>query len=151
MRIFPILVGYFLESGYYIFIMYLDGQFTAVVETSRCQIDGADDCPASVSYQHFPVQFKMPECMNLNADVIHNTQPAYPFNQFFLFQRMRWPGHDMNLYAPCCRTDQPFNDHRILVSFILNKKCMFGFINKTGNPVTSIACTPDHMCVFSRI
>src|SRR5450631_41459 len=64
---------------------------------------------------------------------------------------MRFARHNMNFHTTFGSPDQSLDDYRILISFVLYEKGMFGTINKMGDPVAAIALAPDHVGFVSEV
>src|SRR5450432_326720 len=90
------------------------------------------------------------ELMNFNTHIIHYSEPANPFNQFFLFKIVwRWY-HYMHLNTAACCPNYTLNNNKILEPFILHKQRMLCIIYKTGNAFTSVEAAPDKRCTVWR-
>src|SRR4029079_2386647 len=97
------------------------------------------------------MQLQMVQFMDLYPNVIHDAQSANAFDQLFFFQCMRRANHHMHFYSAGCCPDDAFNDHEILVSFVLNKKRMLCLIDEPCYSCPAINATPDKTGVFAGI
>ena len=57
----------------------------------------------------------------------------------------------MNFHSPHRRADQTFNDHRILIAFVLYKNCIARVVNRLRDPFPAVAGAPDQMRVFAGV
>src|SRR3982074_1039300 len=124
-------------------VIHLDGQFSATIKASGCEIDRAHNCTRMIGEEHLGVQLKVFQFVNLDANILHGAHSSDSLNQLSLFQLMWRPGHDVDFYAASSRSDQPLDDHCILISLVLQKKGILRIIDKLRNALPAVAAAPD--------
>src|SRR5260221_11822028 len=87
----------------------------------------------------------------LDTYIIHNSQTTYTFCNFLYFKCMWRRYHYMYFYTPAGSANQPFNDHQVLVAFILYKQRMLCLVNKLCNPLPSVQAAPNKGSTLSRV
>src|SRR6266436_9170778 len=125
------------------FVVHLDGQLSATIEASRRQIDRAHDGAGMVGKEHLGVQFKVPQFMNLDTDILHGAHAPNGFNQLTLFELVWRSGHDVNFYSAACRPDQPLNNDSILIPLVLQEDGILRGVNKLRDAFSPVAAAPD--------
>ncbi len=66
-----------MQPVHHLLVADLDGQLAPAVETSRRQIDGADDGPHAVGKQQLGVQLQSLQLVYLDPHVIHDAHAAH--------------------------------------------------------------------------
>src|SRR5438067_10575586 len=59
--------------------------------------------------------------------------------------------HYMHFYTATGSMYQSLNNHQVLKSFVLDKECMFRFINKLCNFYPAVIATPYQVEIRSRV
>src|SRR5689334_23587664 len=131
--------------------MNFDSQFAAVIKASRAEVYRSYNGPAAICEKHFTMQFQMFQFMDLYSYIIHDPQSSNTFHQFFFFEGMRWSDHDMHFHTTGCGPNDTFDDHEVLVSFILNKKGMSCVIDEFCYACTTVNAAPYEPGVFPGI
>src|SRR5262245_7290717 len=108
MRVLPVMARNMMQSFHQMLIVHFDGQFAPAVKASWGEIDGTDDRALAVSQQHLGVELEVFELVDLNADVVENTDAAHTFNQLFHLKRVGCPGHYVDRYSTACRPHEAF-------------------------------------------
>src|SRR5262245_849725 len=132
-------------------VVHFDGQLAPAVKASRAEIDGTDNRALAVSQQHFGVEFQVLELVDLDTDIVENADAAHTLDQFFLFERMGWPGHHVNLYPTLRCSHQALNYDGVLVALVLNEQGVLGAVDEFGDTVAAIVVAPDQAHLLSRI
>src|SRR5215475_4413537 len=151
MRILPVVVRNMVQSFHHVLVVHFDGQLAPAVKASRSEVDGTDDCALAVSQQHLGVELEVFELVDLNANVVENTDAAHTFDQLFLLKRMGCPSHDVDLYSTACRPHEALDDDSVLVAFVLHEQRVLCPIYKLSDTVTTIVVAPDETGLISHI
>ena len=123
-RMFPVVLNDFTESVDDLVVAHLDRELPATIQTSGGQIHRADHRGDAISKQHLAVEPEVSDLVNLCAHIVEDPQAADAFDQLFSFERVWRTRHDVDFDAPLNRADEPFDDHRILKSFVLEEQAM---------------------------
>src|SRR5208282_6123934 len=129
----------------HILVSHLDGQLSATIETAGRQVDGTDDCADMVTKEHLGMKFQMFQLVNLDADVFHDSHPSNGFYELFLLELVRGTGHYVDLHPTARSPHQPLDDHRVLVTLILQKDGILCVIDKLRDAVSTVTAAPDQM------
>src|SRR5215510_5135558 len=116
MRVFPVVARNMVQSFHQMLIVHFDGQLAPAVKASWGEIDGTDDRALAVSQQHLGVELEVFELVDLNANVVENTDAAYTLDQLFHLKRVGCPGHHVDGYSTACRPHEAFDDDSVLVA-----------------------------------
>jgi hypothetical protein len=96
-----------------------------------------------IGEEHFAVEFEVLELVDLDADVVHDAQAADAFAEFFFFELMGRPGHDVDFNAALLGADQALDDDGILIALVLNEEGVLGIVDKLGDAVAAVVIAPD--------
>src|SRR5215471_20656732 len=151
MRVLPVVAGHMVQALHYLLVVHFDGQLAPAVKAPRGEIDGTDDRALAVSQQHLGVELEVFERVDLNADVVENTNTTHTLDQLFLLKRVGCPGHHVDLYPTPYRTHQALDDDRVLVALVLNEQRVLCPIYKLSDTVTTIVVAPDETRLVSHI
>src|SRR5450631_668546 len=145
MRVVPVVMSYFAQTLDYFSVSHLDSQFSATIKAAGRQVDGSYDGTGVISEQHLGMKLEMFQFVNLDADIVHGAQSADGFDQLFLLQFVRGTSHDVDLDAPRRRPYQALNDHRVLITLVLQKDRLLRVIDELRNAVSAVSGAPNQM------
>src|SRR5215475_12723157 len=97
------------------------------------------------------MELEVLELVDLNADVVENSNAADPLDQLFHLKRVGCPGHHVDLYSTACRPHEAFDDDSVLVAFVLDEQRVLCPIYKLSDTVTAIVIAPDEAHLLSPI
>ena len=83
--------------------------------------------------------------MNFGPDIVHDAQTADSFDQLVLLQLVRRPRHDVNVDAPVRRPHQPLDDHRVLITLVLQPEGFLGRVDERRDAFASVVRAPDEV------
>src|SRR5262245_35503900 len=143
MRVFPVVARNMVQSFHQMIIVHFDGQFAPAVKASRGEIDGTDDRALAISQQHLGMELEVLELVDLDPNVVENSNAADALDQLFHLKRVGCPGHHVDLYSTACRPHDAFDDDSVLVEFVLDEQRVLCPNYRLSDTVTAIVIAPD--------
>src|SRR5262245_14550382 len=151
MRVLPVVARNMVQSFHQMLIVHFDGQLAPAVKASWGEIDGTDDRALAVSQQHLGVELEVFELMDLNADVVENSNATDALDQLFHLKRVGCPGHHVDGYSTACRPHESFDDDSVLVALVLDEQRVLRAVDELGDTVAAIVIAPDEAHLLSPI
>jgi hypothetical protein len=143
MGMFPVVVSNFAQTLNDVRLMDFDGKFAATIETAGGEIDGANNGTRMIREEHFAVKFEVLEFVDLDANIVHDAQPADAFGELSLLEFVGRSDHDVNFDAALLSTDEALDDDGVLIAFILDEESVLGIVDKAGYAFAAITITPN--------
>src|SRR5438093_4379933 len=100
-------------------VTHFDRKLAATIKAPRRKIDGTDNRSLSVRQQELGMQLQTLQFMHFDSDVIHGAQASHSLHKFSLLKLAGRTYHDVNLDSAVVCSNQPFDNHSILVPFVL--------------------------------
>src|SRR4029078_2963620 len=110
-----------------------------------------DDSPHAIGKQQLGMKLQSSEFVHLHANIVEQSQSSDSFAELFLLEVVWWAGQDVYLHTSLVGADQPFDNHLVLVAFVLHPQRMFRFIYKLTNALAAVPGAPDQMRVLCWI
>ena len=144
-RVGPVFLESLVDATDDVRIVDLDGEFATAVEAAWGQVDGTDDGAGVVGKDQLGVQLDVPQLVDLDAEVLKDAQAADAFDEFFLLEFVRRPGHDLNLYAAGVGADKVLDDRGVLVALVLQPQGVGRAVDELAEALAAVADAPDKM------
>src|SRR3984885_15519262 len=105
----------------------------------------SDNRPFVIGDHDLTVKLQILERADLGPDIVYDAQTADTFKELFLFELVQRAGHDTNANPAFGRADQPFDDHHILITLVLQPQRFRRAIDEIGNALAAVVGTPDQL------